>query len=102
MTEISSVMSKMLLRSVRLRLRGCGMQTARYLVKALLAAQAGKPSGGGSAEYTRDAAAELRQRCPAASARDCLDPSIQSSALRCPGRFLAHCLAVSPSNTALM
>ncbi|CAK0735983.1 hypothetical protein CVIRNUC_000672 [Coccomyxa viridis] len=58
------------------------LQTARYLVKRLLAAQAGQGSPGGSAGYTANAAAELRQRCPAQSARDWLDPAVQSAAFR--------------------
>ncbi len=59
-------------------------QTARYLVKQLLAARAGKAGGVGSADYTNNAEAELRQRCPVASSRDWLDPAVQSAAFRCP------------------
>ena len=57
-------------------------QTARYLVKKLLASQAGKASTGGSADYTDDAEAELRQQCAAASSRAWLDPHVQSAAFR--------------------
>ena len=65
-----------------LRMTAC-LQTARYLVKRLLAAQAGKGSPGGSAGYTAKAADELAQRCPVLSPRDWLDPAVQSSAFRC-------------------
>ncbi|EIE26831.1 acyl-CoA oxidase [Coccomyxa subellipsoidea C-169] len=58
------------------------LQTARYLVKQLLAARAGKAGGVGSADYTNNAEAELRQRCPVASSRDWLDPAVQSAAFR--------------------
>ena len=58
------------------------MQTARYLVKKLLAARAGKAEALGSADYTLDAEAELAQRCQAASSRDWLDPGVQSAAFR--------------------
>ena len=51
-------------------------------MKRLLAAQAGQGSPGGSAGYTANAAAELRQRCPAQSPRDWLDPAVQSAAFR--------------------
>ena len=51
-------------------------------MKRLLAAQAGQGSPGGSAGYTANAAAELRQRCPIQSPRDWLDPAIQSAAFR--------------------
>jgi hypothetical protein len=59
------------------------LQTARYLVKQLLAAQAGKASGVGSADYTNNAEALLRQPCSVASSRDWLDPAVQSAAFRC-------------------
>ena len=72
----------------------CWLQTARYLVKRLLAAQAGQGSPGGSAGYTANAAAELRQRCPAQSARDWLDPAVQSAAFR----YQSCCPAASPVN----
>ncbi|BDA40509.1 Peroxisomal acyl-coenzyme A oxidase 1 [Coccomyxa sp. Obi] len=58
------------------------LQTARYLVKQLLAARAGKASGVGSAVYTNNAEAELRQRCPVTCSRDWLDPAMQSAAFR--------------------
>ena len=51
-------------------------------MKRLLAAQAGQGSPGGSAGYTANAAAELRQRCPAQSPHDWLDPAVQSAAFR--------------------
>ena len=51
-------------------------------MKRLLAAQAGQGSPGGSAGYTANAAAELRQRCSIQSPRDWLDPAVQSAAFR--------------------
>ena len=51
-------------------------------MKRLLAAQAGQGSPGGSAGYTANAAAELQQCCPIQSARDWLDPAVQSAAFR--------------------
>ena len=64
-------------------------QTARYLVKQLLAARAGRPAAAGSAEYTHDAGASLAERCPVASSRDWLDHGTQSAAFRWGGR--RHC-----------
>ena len=61
-------------------------------MKRLLAAQAGQGSPGGSAGYTANAAAELRQRCPIQSPRDWLDPAVQSAALR---SHLCHAAASS-------
>ncbi len=53
-------------------------------MKRLLAAQSGKGSPGGSAGYTANVAAELKQRCSVRSPRDWLDPAVQSAAFRCP------------------
>ena len=75
----------------------CGGQTARYLVKQLLAARAGKPVAAGSAEYTRDAEASLAERCAAASSRDWLDHGTQSAAFRCPGLRLCPIGLALPS-----
>lgn len=58
------------------------LQTARYLVKRLLAAQAGKGEKGGSAGYTANATAKLQQRCAVQFPRDWLDPAVQSAAFR--------------------
>ena len=52
-------------------------------MKQLLAARAGKASGVGSAVYTNNAEAELRQKCPVTCSRDWLDPAMQSAAFRC-------------------
>ena len=58
------------------------LQTARYLVKRLLAAPAGPGDGAGSTAQATD---ELALRCPVQSPRDWLDPAVQSSVFRCAG-----------------
>ncbi len=60
-------------------------------MKRLLAAQAGKGSPGGSAGYTANVAAELKQRCSVRSPRDWLDPAVQSAAFRCRTAPTSRC-----------
>ncbi len=56
-------------------------QTARFLVKALLAARRGAAPTGGAA-YLADAEAEVGRRCGVRSAEDWLSPEAQLAALR--------------------
>ena len=77
------------------------LQTARYLVKRLLAAQSGKGSPGGSAGYTANVAAELKQRCSVRSPRDWLDPAVQSAAFRCCSPPILLLLLSTPICTLL-
>jgi hypothetical protein len=57
-------------------------QTARFLVKSLLAAEGGKAPAG-SVEYVADARAALRERCAVRAAAGWLAPDAQVAALRC-------------------
>ena len=60
-------------------------------MKRLLAAQSGKGSPSGSAGYTANVAAELKQRCSVRSPRDWLDPAVQSAAFRLPLCSISCC-----------
>ena len=66
-------------------------------MKRLLAAQSGKGSPGGSAGYTANVAAELKQRCSVRSPRDWLDPAVQSAAFRCPISCCSKTLHLLPA-----
>ncbi len=57
-------------------------QTARFLVKSLLAAEGGKAPAG-SVEYVADARAALHERCAVRTAAGWLAPDAQVAALRC-------------------
>ena len=64
------------------------LQTARHLLKALAAGEAGHgkgASGGGSAAYLGDARREAAARCGVASEADWRDPRHQLAALRWGG-----------------
>ncbi len=68
-------------------------QTARFLVKSLLAAEGGKAPAG-SVEYVADARAALRERCAVRTAAGWLAPDAQVAALRCVlprGLGVPHC-----------
>lgn len=58
------------------------LQAARYLVKALAAAQTGRSLGGGSARYLGDARREMGAKCEVATAQDWRNPAHQLAALR--------------------
>jgi len=68
------------------------LQTARSLLKALLAVRAGKRVAGNAA-YLNDTQTESRSKCSVSSQRDWLDPAHQIAAFR--WAFSQHC-AVSP------
>jgi len=57
------------------------LQTARFLVKALLAASKGQAPTG-SASYLADVKAEVGRRCTVTMADDWLEPEAQLAALR--------------------
>lgn len=62
------------------------LQCARYLVKALLAAQAGKALGGGAAAYLEDARREAGAKCGVVVGEDWRNATHQLAALRWAGR----------------
>jgi len=68
------------------------LQTARSLLKALLAVRAGKRVAGNAA-YLNDTQTESRSKCSVSSQRDWLDPAHQTAAFR--WALLQHC-AVFP------
>ena len=59
----------------------CAAQTARFLVKNLLAAESGKAAAG-SVEYVTNARATLQERCAVRSATGWLSADAQVAALR--------------------
>ena len=61
------------------------LQTARSLLKALLAVRAGKRVAGNAA-YLNDTQTESRSKCSVSSQRDWLDPAKQIAAFRCAFR----------------
>ena len=62
--------------------RCLSVQTARSLLKALLAVKAGKKVAGNAA-YLNDMSQELRGRCAVGSQSDWLNPEHQIAAFRC-------------------
>ena len=57
------------------------MQSARYLIKNLLATRAGKQPQG-SAAYLGNAKGEMRMRCSVQDATEWRDPKVQLAAFR--------------------